>query len=141
MADLKTKKTNDSVSEYLNSIKDEQRKNDCFQIYELMKSITGSDGKMWGNSIIGFGDYHYKYDSGREGDWFMTGFANRKQSITLYIMAGFARYEKLLSKLGKYKTGISCLYIKKLSDIDENILKEMIISSNELIERKYKTKN
>ncbi|MEX0610250.1 MAG: DUF1801 domain-containing protein [Balneolaceae bacterium] len=138
MAELKTQKTDESVHDYLNEIEDEQRKKDCLQIYELMKSITKQEGKMWGSSILGFGDYHYVYESGREGDWFLVGFSNRKQSITLYIMAGFARYEELLQKLGKHKTGKSCLYIKTLSDIDEDVLKEMITSSVKTIENKYK---
>ena len=85
---------------------------------EMMQELTGEKPEMWGPSIVGFGSYHYKYASGREGDWFLTGFSPRKQSLTLYIMSGFSRYEELMEKLGKYKTGKSCLYIKKLEDVD-----------------------
>ncbi|MEX0720433.1 MAG: DUF1801 domain-containing protein [Balneolaceae bacterium] len=139
MAELKTQKTDKSVQDYLDAIDDEQRKQDCQEIYHIMKSAAGSEGKMWGSSIIGFGDYHYKYESGREGDWFLAGFSNRKQNITLYIMTGFLKYEELLEKLGKHKTGKSCLYIKTLSDVDEDVLKKLIISSVSVIEKKYKT--
>lgn len=137
MAELKTKKNDQSVAEYLNAIEDPQRKSDCTKIHDLMAEITGKNGHMWGDSIVGFGSYHYKYESGREGDWFITGYSNRKQQISLYIMAGFDRYETLLGKLGKYKTGKSCLYIKKLSDVDISILEDLIRSSVEYMNNKY----
>jgi hypothetical protein len=94
-----------------------------------MKQVTGEEARMWGDSIVGFGSYHYKYASGREGDWFLTGFSPRKQAITLYIMAGFEQYDGLLNKLGKYTTGKACLYIKKLEDIDTNTLVELVKQS------------
>lgn len=94
-----------------------------------MQEVTGAEPRLWGSSIVGFGDYHYKYESGREGDWFVTGFSPRKQNLTLYIMAGFDNYDQLLSRLGKYKTGKSCLYINKLDDVDLDVLKELVAQS------------
>ena len=102
----------------------------------IMEEIVGEPPKMWGGSIIGFGSYHYKYASGREGDWMLTGFSPRKQSLTLYIMSGFSRYDELLSKLGKYKTGKSCLYIKKLEQVDAAVLKELIAASVDYMRNK-----
>ncbi|MBM4172095.1 MAG: DUF1801 domain-containing protein, partial [Ignavibacteria bacterium] len=124
MAELKTKLNDASVVKFINSIKDESNRNDCFVIMKLMQKITKSEPKMWGSSIVGFGNYHYKYASGREGDWFLTGFSPRKQNLTLYIIAGFDHYDELMTKLGKYKTSKSCLYIKSLKDIDQKVLKE-----------------
>jgi hypothetical protein len=129
MAELKTKKTEQSVEEFLNTVPDEQTRQDCFAIVKLMQKATKAKPKMWGPSIVGFGDYHYKYESGRENDWFLVGFSPRKQNLTLYIMAGFARYDELMQKLGKYKTGKSCLYIKRLADIDQKVLKELVEQS------------
>lgn len=129
MAELKTQKTEASVEVFLNSIKDEQTRKDCLEITKMMKQATKSKPKMWGANIVGFGEYHYKYESGREGNWFIIGFSPRKQNITLYIMAGFDRYDRLLKKLGKYSTGKSCLYIKKLADVDNEVLKELVTAS------------
>lgn len=129
MAELKTKPNNESVSNFLNSIEEPQKRQDAFEILKMMEQITQSPPKMWGTSIVGFGDYHYKYESGREGDWFITGFSPRKQNLTLYIMSGFDRYDELMSKLGKYKTGKSCLYIKKLSDVDAKVLRDLVEAS------------
>lgn len=129
MAELKTKQNEQSVEKFLQGIADKQTREDCFTILEIMKQITKSEPKMWGSSIVGFGTYHYKYESGREGDWFLTGFSPRKQNLTLYIMAGFARYDELMKKLGKYKTGKSCLYIKSLADVDLPTLKQLIQQS------------
>ena len=127
MAELKTKVNNKSVVDFLNSIDKEQKREDCFKILQLMQNIVKEQPKMWGDSIIGFGSYHYKYASGREGDWFKIGFAPRKQNISLYLMMyGFDKAEHILKKLGKYKTGKGCLYISKLSDIDFDVLKELI---------------
>ncbi len=98
-------------------------------VLEIMKQITKAEPQMWGTSMVGFGSYHYKYESGSEGDWFVAGFSPRKQNLTLYIMAGFSRYDELLSKLGKFKTGKSCLYIKKIEDVDLKTLKELIKQS------------
>ncbi|MEX0722367.1 MAG: DUF1801 domain-containing protein [Gracilimonas sp.] len=137
MAELKTKKNDASIEAYLRAIDDPQRKKDCRKIHEMMQEVTGHEGSMWGESIVGYGSYHYKYESGREGDWMQVGFSNRKQSISVYIMSGFSKYDALLSKLGKHKTGKSCLYINKLEDIDEQILEEMIGTSVEYIQQKY----
>jgi hypothetical protein len=126
MAELKTKQTNASVEDFLNGVADEKRRRDCFTILELMQQATQAPPKMWGTSIVGFGEYHYTYASGREGDWFLAGFSPRKNNLTLYIMSGFDDYAALLSKLGKYKTGKACLYINKLQDVDLAILRSLI---------------
>ena len=129
MAGPKTKKSNASVTAFLNKVKNKQRREDCFEVMKIMKEVTGEPPKMWGDSIVGFGSYHYTYASGREGDWMLTGFSPRAQSLTLYIMAGFARYEGLLQNLGKFKTGKSCLYLSRLDDIDKPVLKKLIKAS------------
>jgi hypothetical protein len=129
MTGNKTQKTDLSVTDFLNSLPDETKRQDSFTVLELMKQVSGSEPKMWGPSIIGFGDTHYKYESGREGDWFQVGFSPRKQNLTLYIMGGLPSYADLLGKLGKYKTGKGCLYINKLTDVDVEVLKEMISRS------------
>lgn len=126
MAELKTKRNDNSVEAFLNGIPDTQKRRDAFTILQLMKKITRAEPKMWGSSIVGFGSYHYKYESGREGDWFIAGFSPRKQNLTLYIMPGLTPYGALLKKLGKYKTGKSCLYVKSLDDIDLSTLKKLI---------------
>ncbi|MCB9076420.1 MAG: DUF1801 domain-containing protein [Anaerolineaceae bacterium] len=131
MAELKTQPTDHSVEAFLNSVADDRKRQDSFTILNLMAEVTGADPEMWGDSIVGFGRYHYKYASGREGDWFLTGFSPRKQNLTLYIMAGFDQYDSLMDKLGKYKTGKSCLYIKKLQDIDQTVLRELVKQSVE----------
>ena len=131
MAELKTKQNDQDVEQFLNSVADDKKRQDSFTILELMKDVTGEEPRMWGDSIVGFGSYHYKGASGREGDWFLTGFSPRKQSLTLYIMSGFDQYDRLLSKLGKHTTGKACLYIKKLDDIDESVLKELVAQSVE----------
>ena len=137
MAELKTKQTDRSVEEFINGISDEKTRNDCYTVLKLMQKVTGEKPKMWGSSIVGFGNYHYKYESGREGDWFLVGFSPRKQNLTLYLMYGLERLENLLKKLGKYKTGKSCLYIKSLADIDQSILKELIKQSVDSIRKRY----
>lgn len=131
MAELKTQKNDASVEAYLNSVENKRRREDSFKVLELMKEVTGEEPKMWGTSIVGFGEYHYQYASGREGDWMLVGFAPRKQSLTLYIMSGFAAYDDLLDDLGKHKTGKSCLYINKLDDVNIATLKELIHQSVE----------
>ncbi|NNC94754.1 MAG: DUF1801 domain-containing protein [Chitinophagales bacterium] len=125
MAELKTKKNDASVVAFLDSVNDEKRKKDAIAILAILKKVTKEEPKMWGGSLIGFGEYHYKYESGREGDWFRIGFSPRKQSLVLYIMSGFDKYDELLSKLGKYKTGKACLYINKLEDINLEVLLEI----------------
>jgi hypothetical protein len=124
----KTTKNDNPVEFFLDSIEDESQRNDCYKIIELMKNITNQEPKMWGDSIIGFGEYHYKYDSGREGDFFKVGFSPRKGKISIYLNVNNFENE-IFQKLGKYKTGKSCLYISKLKDIDINILKEIISDS------------
>jgi hypothetical protein len=129
LAELKTKPNLADVEEFLAAVEDEKKRQDSFTILNLMKEVTGKEPQMWGSSIIGFGRYHYKYASGREGEWFLTGFAPRKQNLTLYIMSGFGRYEALLGGLGKFKTGKSCLYVKKIEDIDLPTLKKLVKES------------
>ena len=129
MAELKTKKTKASVSAFLNKIADAQRRKDCQTVLDFMKQATGEEPKMWGSSMVGFGTYHYRYASGREGDWPIIGFSPRKTDLTLYIMPGFENAQSLMAKLGKYKIGKSCLYIKKLADIEIPVLKKLIDTS------------
>jgi len=137
MAENKTKQTKASVESFINKIKDETVRNDCDTIIKLMKSITKEEPKMWGPSIIGFGSYHYKYASGREGDMCLAGFSPRKQNLTIYLMPGFEVQQSLLKKLGKYKTSKVCLYIKSLNDIDVKVLKEMISQSVKEMKKLY----
>jgi hypothetical protein len=129
MAELKTKVNDQSVTAFLNGIADEQRKQDCFTVLELMRKATKAEPKMWGSAIVGFGHYHYIYASGREGDWFVTGFSPRKQNLTLYLHGGFAQQAPLMQKLGKHKAGMGCLYINKLGDIHLPTLKTLIAKS------------
>jgi hypothetical protein len=129
MSELKTKQTDASVKDFLNQIADKERREDCFAVAKIMEEITGEKPKMWGPSIVGFGSYHYKYASGREGDWLVTGFSPRKKDLTLYIMMGFAKHGELMEKLGKHSAAKSCLYIKRLSDIHIPTLKKLIRES------------
>jgi hypothetical protein len=140
MAELKTTQNDKSVKSFLNSVIDENKRKDCREIMKLMQDITHKKPKMWGDSIVGFGSYHYKYESGREGDFFITGFSPRKQNLTIYIMPGFSGYDSVMKKLGKHKTGKSCLYIKKLDDIDRNTLKELITDSVNYMTKSYPCK-
>lgn len=126
MAELKTKPTKESVKDFLNRISDEERRADCFAVAKIMEEITGEKPKMWGPSIVGFGSFHYKYASGREGDWLMMGFSPRKKDLTLYLMMGFEKHGDLMEKLGKHSSSKSCLYIKRLSDIHIPTLKKLI---------------
>ncbi|CAD5273425.1 MULTISPECIES: DUF1801 domain-containing protein [unclassified Imperialibacter] len=135
--ELKTKVNDVSVEGFLDKVEDEKKRNDAFEVLKLMKEVTGEKPKMWGSSIVGFGTYRYKYASGQEGDWMITGFSPRKTSLTLYIMPGFGRYEELMQKLGKYKTGKSCLYINKLTDVDLGILKTLVKESVDYMNKKY----
>ena len=129
MAEAKTKKNRASVKKFLESIEDEKKRRDSFALLEMMQEITDEKPRMWGTSIVGFGSYHYKYESGREGDWPLTGFSPRKQNLTLYIMSGFTKYDALLKKLGKFTTGKSCLYVKRLEDVDRKTLRELVTRS------------
>ncbi len=136
MAENKTKQTDASVEAFINKVDDEEKRKDSFTILALMKKITGAEPKMWGDSIIGFGNIHYKSKSGREGDWFLVGFSPRKQNLTLYLSYGFEKNEELMQKFGKYKVGKACLYFKKIDDIDIKTLEKLIryaIERNKII--------
>ena len=135
MTTPKTRPTDQEVTSFLEKIQNPKKRKDSQAILEIMQRVTGEPPVMWGDSIVGFGSYHYKYASGREGDWFLTGFSPRVQNLTLYIMSGFEAYDQLLGKLGKFKTGKSCLYIKKLEDVDSHILEELIRQSAEHMAR------
>ena len=137
MATNKTQPNDSDVNSFIESVNEDKKRADCFKLVEIMQEITNEKPKMWGPSIVGFGDYHYKYETGREGDFFIVGFSPRKQNLTLYIMPGFERYEKLMADLGKYKTGKSCLYVKSLDDINLENLKELISDSVSYMNKKY----
>ena len=140
MAENKTKPSKASVTAFMDSIEDKQKRLDAKKVAGMMREATGSRARMWGANIVGFGEYHYKYDSGREGDFMITGFSPRKQALTLYVIPGFKHFEPLMNKLGKYKTGKSCLYIKRLSDVDEKVLKQLIEGSVKHMRKHYKTR-
>lgn len=129
MAELKTKATKASVSDFLASVKDEARRKDCLTVSKLMEQVTKSPPKMWGPSIVGFGDYTYHYESGGTLDWFLVGFSPRKDALTLYLHPGSPRFTEALKKLGKCKTGRACLYIKSLDDVDQRALKTLVQES------------
>lgn len=129
MAELKTKKNKASVSDFLNRVEDPQRRADCKRVAKMMREATGNRAAMWGDTIVGFGQYTYRYASGRTGEWPIAGFSPRKRDLTLYIMPGFSKYERLMEKLGEHKTGKSCLYIRRLADVDEAVLEELIQES------------
>lgn len=133
----KTKKTDASVSKFIDTVEDEQKRNDAYTVLRVMQKITKEEPKMWGSAIVGFGTYSYTYASGQQGDWPLVGFSPRKQNLTLYIMPGFEKYDDLMEKLGKYKTGKSCLYIKSLQDIDMKILQSIITQSVDYMKKKY----
>jgi len=134
-AELKTKVNDASVTDFLNSVAEEQKRKDSSEILKIMKQVTKEEPKMWGSSIVGFGSYHYKGASGREGDWLLTGFSPRKQNLTLYLMGGLNTHTDLLKKLGKHKTSVGCLYIKKLSDVDVSVLKKLIAESLKVMKK------
>ncbi len=135
--ELKTKKNDASVKEFLESVEDRGIRKDCKTVAAMMRRAVGKNPKMWGTGIVGFGDYHFKYESGREGDWFRIGFAPRKRNLTLYIIDGFAKYEDLMAKLGKHTKGKSCLHIKRLDDVDTDVLNDLIEESARHFEKKY----
>ena len=130
MSDLKTRPTDQNAEDFLEKVEHPTRISDGFELLEMMKEITKEEPVMWGSSIIGFDSYHYKYASGREADWLKTGFSPRKRSLSVYISQGFDGYEELLMKLGKHRLGKGCLYINKLSDIDKDVLKQIIKKSH-----------
>jgi hypothetical protein len=117
------------VTAFLDRVEDDQKREDAYAVMELMREVTGEEPKMWGDSIVGFGSYHYRYASGREGDWPLTGFSPRKRNLTLYITSGFDEYDDLMEQLGKHKTGKSCLYVNRLSDLDLDVLRQLVRES------------
>ncbi|MEM9486836.1 MAG: DUF1801 domain-containing protein [Cyanobacteria bacterium P01_F01_bin.116] len=129
MSTLKTQPNDASVDQFIQSVDHEQHRHDCLALLSIMQRITQKEPQMWGDSIVGFGSYHYKYASGREGDWFVTGFSPQKRDMTVYIMPGFEKYSALLEQLGKHRLGKSCLYIKKLSDVNISVLETLITQS------------
>jgi len=133
----KTQKTSENVEWFLSSINEEQKRLDCLKLLDIMQNITQAPPAMWGTSIVGFGEYHYRYKTGREGDWFLTGFAPRKQALTLYLMCDLSHDGLNFDGLGKYKKSKGCLYIKRLSDIDLAVLKRIIKDSIKIIQQKY----
>jgi hypothetical protein len=139
-AENKTKPTSVNVDEFIANVENDTRRQDSLRVMEMMRQITGEEPKMWGPSIIGFGQYHYKYDSGHEGDMAIVGFSPRKANLVVYIMPGYVDYSEKLARLGKHKIGKSCLYINKLADIDESVLKELITESVAYMRANYSTK-
>ena len=137
MAELKTRENKASVREFLASIDDRQKRADCKAIARMMREATGKRAKMWGETIVGFDKYDYKYASGRSGSFMITGFSPRVQNIAVYIMPGFSKYAGMLKRLGKYKIGKSCLYIKRLEDVDQKVLAQLIRVSVKDMHRKY----
>ena len=129
MSALKTQPTKASVSDFVNHITPDWKRKDCQTLLKIMEDVTGEQPVMWGDSVVGFGQYHYKYKTGREGDWYRTGFSSRKANLTIYCPGGFADSKDLLAKLGKHTTSAGCVYVKKLSDIDLDVLKQVVINS------------
>lgn len=136
MSELKTKPNKSSVEAFLQKVENSKRREDSFKVLELMKKVSGHEPKMWGKDIIGFGSYHYKYKSGREGDWFECGLSPRKQYLALHIMPGLYDFEDQLKNLGKYKSSVSCLYINKLEDVDMERLKVLIREAVEKLRKR-----
>lgn len=137
MSENKTKATDASVVKFITNVTPEQKRQDAFTLLEMMERLSGYQAKMWGTSIIGFGEYHYKYDSGREGDMMRIGFSPRKANLSLYIVAGFEQHKDLLVQLGKHKTGKSCLYVNHLKDIKLKVLEQLIVNELEFMAKKY----
>jgi hypothetical protein len=139
MAELKTKPTEKSVKAFLDGISDKTRRADCYTVVDMMKRVTGAEPRIWGTGLVACGDYHYKYASGREGDWFLVGFASRTSALTLYITSGIERFPKLMEKLGKYKAAKSCLHIKKLDDVNLSVLEDLLKKSVDYTKATYKS--
>lgn len=137
MAENKTQATEADVSGFVANVEPERRRTDSERLLDIFAEVTGYEPKMWGPSIIGYGSYHYKYDSGREGDFLATGFSPRKANLSLYIMPGYQDYQPILDRLGKHKLGKSCLYINKLDDVDEDVLKELIRTGLDDLNKKW----
>ena len=139
MTELKTRPTRASVTAFINGIGDAGKKSDARKVAAMMRRATGSRARMWGPSIVGYGKYWYSNTAGKHVEWMLTGFSPRKQALTVYIMPGFAKFGALIKKLGKHKTGKSCLYIKSLSDVDESVLEKLITKSVGEMRRRYET--
>lgn len=137
MAELKTRENDADVGAFLAAIEDEQKRADCEAICAMMQRASGAPARMWGASIVGFGHYDYRYESGRTGTWMRIGFAPRKRDITLYIMPGFDDFDGLMARLGKHRTGKSCLYVKRLSDLDRDVLQTIVERSLDAMREKY----
>ena len=137
MAKNKTVATAKRVDKFIDAVENPQKQRDCQEMIALMREVTGHEPRMWGSSMVGFGTYHYRYASGREGEFFLTGFSPRKSALTIYVMPGFDRYEKPLQKLGPHKTGKSCLYVKSLDVIDRGVLEGIIRDSVAYMRGKY----
>lgn len=137
MSSNKTVETDTGVEDFINAVEQEQKRKDSWDLIALMKDITGSEPKMWGSSLVGFGQYHYKYQSGREGDFFITGFSPRKAALTVYIMPGFDGYKEQMEMLGPHRTGKSCLYLRNLNAVDRSVLEEIIRDSVEVMRKRY----
>lgn len=137
MAELKTEKTAASVEKFLSAIQDEQMRADCRAIAKMMQKATGARPRMWGPGVVGFGNYHYRYASGREGDWFLTGFSPRRGQLTLYLMSGVRHFPELMKRLGKHSSGVACLYLKRLGDVDRKILDRLITASVRQVKKMY----
>jgi len=137
MSSSKTTETTASVEDFINAVENDQKRKDSQELIAMMRKITGAEPRMWGASLVGFDQYHYKYASGREGDFFITGFSPRKTALTVYIMPGFEDYEEKMARLGPHKTGKSCLYLKNLDAVDRGVLEEIIQDSVEAMRKKY----
>ena len=139
MAEIKTQKTRKSVADFLSGIPDKQRRADCIAVGKMMRRVTGNNAKMWGSSIVGYGTYDYKYASGREGSFFLCGFSPRAQHLVVYVMSGFSQHQSLMARIGKHSTGKSCLYIKKLHDINPKVLQTLTERSVKYMRKTYTT--
>jgi len=137
MSDLKTRPTDASVEAFIDAVEHPRRREDARTLLELMHRVTGEEPVMWGPSIVGYGSYHYRYASGQEADWPVVGFSPRKQNLSIYIMTGFEASDELLSRLGKHKTGKSCLYVNKLADVDLDVLESLVRASVAAMKRRY----
>ena len=137
MTQRKTSQNEGDVNAFLDAVENPRRRADARQLLDLMQTVTGESPKMWGPSIVGFGKYHFRYASGREGDSLVVGFSPRKQNLVIYIMPGFSDYGELLGKLGKFRTGRSCLYVNKLDDVDLQLLEQLVRESVEEMKRRY----
>ena len=139
MVEVKTKPSGKSVQAFLDGISDKSRRKDCYTVLGIMERVTGDKATIWGTGSVGFGNYHYKYASGHEGDCFLVGFASRKSALTLYITAGVERFPKIVEKLGKHKAGKGCLYIKKLDDVNLSVLEDLLQKSVDHTKATYRS--